>query len=176
MRSCVRARLREHDRDRDLQLSGFRAGMQWQLHRVRRRGLSARRPRRGRAPGYVPAAGRRHRRRVRRPSSIWISCGITGNTRCRGNAYRHPELYGMLCSGAVDPPFVRPEPTCRPPCRNAVRRLAGASPVRRFVPGSVRRRQAPPAGTRLRVGCRTRRRSPRRSVVRRPPRCCRRVR
>ena len=26
----------------------------------------------------------------------------------QGNAYRHPELYGMLCSGAVDPPFVRP--------------------------------------------------------------------
>lgn len=27
----------------------------------------------------------------------------------QGNAYRHPELYGMLCSGAVDPPFVRPD-------------------------------------------------------------------
>ena len=26
----------------------------------------------------------------------------------QGNAYRHPELYGMLCSEAVDPPFVRP--------------------------------------------------------------------
>ena len=26
----------------------------------------------------------------------------------QGNAYRHPELYGMLCSGAVDSPFVRP--------------------------------------------------------------------
>ena len=25
----------------------------------------------------------------------------------QGNAYRHPELYGMLCSGAVEPPFVR---------------------------------------------------------------------
>ena len=60
------ARLREHDRDRDLQLSGFRAGMQWQLHRVRRRGVPARRPRRGRIPGYVPIAGRRLRGRVRR--------------------------------------------------------------------------------------------------------------
>ena len=27
----------------------------------------------------------------------------------QGNAYRHPELYGMLCSGAVEPPFVRPD-------------------------------------------------------------------
>ena len=26
----------------------------------------------------------------------------------QGNAYRHPELYGMMCSASVEPPFVRP--------------------------------------------------------------------
>lgn len=109
------------------------------------------------------------------PSSIWISCGNTGNTRCRATPIGIRNSMGCYAAGrSTRRSSGRTDVSS--PCRNAVRRPAGASPVRRFAQDSARHRQAPPAGTRLQVGCRIWQRTPKRSVVRRPPRCCRRVR
>ena len=126
-------------------------------------------------PGICAYCGPTAPRTCSSPSLIWISCGITGNTRCRATPIGIRNSMGCYAAGrSTRRSSGRTDVSS--PCRNAVRRLAGASPVRRCVPGSARRRQAPPAGIRLQVGCRIWRRSPRRSVVQRPPRCCRRVR
>lgn len=38
---------------------------------------------------------------------IWSFCGHTAVRRYHGNAYRRPELYGLLTEDTVRPPFVR---------------------------------------------------------------------
>ena len=157
------ARLREHDRDRDLQLSGFRAGIAMATPPCSD-GVAYLPDGPARTgPGICACCRQTAPKACSSPSSIWISCGITGNTRCRATPIGIRNSMGCYAAGrSTRRSSGRTDVSS--PCRNAVRRLAGASPVRRFVPGSARRRQAPPAGTRLRVGCRTRRRSPRRSV------------